>query len=217
MPSSPTSPASRPGPAWEIARLWPDQGQWTDDDYLALTRDSNHLVELSDGTIEVLPMPTTSHQRIIRFLAMSLFTFVSAAKLGEVLFAPLRVRLRAGKFREPDIVFMLSEHADRIGEDLWDGADLVMEVLSDRPKDRKRDLETKRREYAEAGIAEYWLIDPKRRRISVLSLAGRKYILHAEAGAGERITSSLLPGFSVDVDAVFSTVRRNGRSGGGAA
>ena len=46
-------------PAWQIATLFPNQGVWDEGDYLALT--TNHLVEFSDGYIEVLPMPTMSH------------------------------------------------------------------------------------------------------------------------------------------------------------
>jgi Uma2 family endonuclease len=50
-----------------------------------------------------------------------------------------------------------------------DGADLVIEVLS---KDRDRDLQMKRLEYAQAGIPEYWIGDPRDQRITVLRLAG---------------------------------------------
>ena len=70
-------------PAWEIARLFPNQGFWSEEDYLAL--DGNHLVEFSDGYVEVLPMPTTSHQRIVLFLYEMLRLFIFPGKLGEVL------------------------------------------------------------------------------------------------------------------------------------
>ncbi|MFO0956477.1 MAG: Uma2 family endonuclease [Isosphaeraceae bacterium] len=68
------------------------------------------------------------------------------------------VRLGPDKIREPDIVFLLAEHADRIGKQVLEGADLVMEVVSE---DRRRDLVEKRADYAEAGIPEYWIIDPE--------------------------------------------------------
>ena len=112
---------------------------WSVDEYLAL--DGNHLVEFSNGFLDVLPMPTTTHQRI-RLLssADSSPAFVDAATLGDVLLAPLRVRLWREKFREPDVVFMRKEHADRIGDEFWKGADLVMEVVSGEGKDRRRDL-----------------------------------------------------------------------------
>lgn len=194
-------------PAWDLATLYPGQGYWSDAEYLALTHDTNRLIELSDGYIEVLPMPNVPHQRIVAMLYKLLFAFVSARDLGEVLFAPLRVRLRAGKFREPDVVFMLRRNVTRIGEEYWDGADLVMEVVSDDPKGRRRDTRDKVKDYAEAGIREYWIIDPKKRQIRVMKLSGKRYVPHGEFGAGERAGSALLKGFEVEVDAVLGIDR----------
>jgi len=194
-------PPSTPEPAWDIARLFPDQGAWSEDDYLAL--DTNHLVEFTDGRVEVLPMPKTSHQRIVQYLSNQLQSFASARNLGTALFAPLRVRLRGNKYREPDVVFMLAEHADRMGEDYWDGADLVMEVVSDDPESRERDLERKRKDYASAGIPEYWIVDPLERKIVVLKLAGKSYAVHGEYADGARAESALLEGFGVDASEVL--------------
>src|SRR5688500_6095112 len=98
----------RSEPTWDVAKLFPPQGHWTENEYLALTDSTNKLVELIDGRIEVLPMPKSTHQRIAQFLEHLLFAFVSARELGEVLPAPLRVRLRPRTFREPDVVFMLT-------------------------------------------------------------------------------------------------------------
>ncbi|MBI3272942.1 MAG: Uma2 family endonuclease [Planctomycetes bacterium] len=186
-------------PAWDIARLFPDQGTWSEEEYLELK--GNRLVEFSNGYVEVLAMPTTSHQRITFYLCSALATFARAAQLGTALPAPLRVRLWAGKFREPDVLFMQAEHADRIGEEYWRGADLVMEVVSD--DDRRRDLDTKRREYAQAGIPEYWIVDPREARITVLRLEGETYAVVGEQARGAHAQSALLPGFGVAVDAVF--------------
>jgi Uma2 family endonuclease len=191
-----------PQPAWDIARLYPDQGYWDESDYLAL--DTNHLVEFSDGYVEVLPMPTQSHQLIVQFLSNALFAFVSAAGLGRVLFAPLRVRLQKRRYREPDVVFMLAAHADRMGEKFWTGADLVMEVVSDDPDSRQRDLVKKRAQYAAAAIPEYWIIDPSERRVTVLKLKGKQYAVHGEFQPGQRATSALLNGFALEVDRVFA-------------
>ena len=188
---------SGPGsePAWDIARLFPDQGAWSVEDYLALN--SNHLVEFSHGYVEVLPMPTIPHQRIVAYLYRIVLAFISASELGEVLFAPFSVQLWAGKFREPDVGFMLAEHAHRIRKEFWEGADLVIEVVSD--ENRRHDLDTKRREYARAGIPEYWIVDPQQGRITVLKLEGASYTVHGEFGRGELATSVLLPGLTVDV------------------
>ena len=48
-------------PAWEVALLFPAQGEWSEDDYLWLTDHTRCLVEFTDGHVEVLPMPTDAH------------------------------------------------------------------------------------------------------------------------------------------------------------
>jgi hypothetical protein len=68
-------------PACDVARLFPDQGTWSEEEYLALN--SNRLVEFSHGDVEVLPLPTTSHQLIVAFLYRALLTFVTAHELGK--------------------------------------------------------------------------------------------------------------------------------------
>jgi Uma2 family endonuclease len=203
-----------PEPTWEVAHLFPPQGQWTEEEYLALN--TNHLVEFSDGRLEVLAMPTLSHQLLVAHLYGLLLAFVNARDLGTVLFAGLRVRLWRGKIREPDVVFFRKEHAQRMGEEFSKGADLVMEVVSDDPEDRRRDLEIKRREYARAGIPEYWIVDPREGGILVLRLAGKRYVMHGEFARGTAASSHLLPGFTVDVTEALSrgaATRRAGRPG----
>ena len=200
MAYSPATPDKTAGLTWEIARLFPTQGHWSEEEYLSL--DTNHLIEFSQGQLEVLPLPTFSHQRLVAFLYRLLLGFVEERELGVVMFAPLRIQLWSGKYREPDIVFMAAEHADRLGEQFWEGADLVMEVVS--PDDPERDKVTKRREYAQAGIPEYWIVDPTDASITVLTLRGQKYALHGAFVAGESASSVLLVGFKVDVSDVFS-------------
>src|SRR5262245_24669877 len=110
-------------PAWEVALLFPAQGAWSEEEYLTL--DTNHLVEFSHGRIEVLPMPTESHQSIVAFL-YAIFHDYARRTGGKVLFAPLRVRLWIGKVREPDLVFLASAHDPRRQEEYSTGADLVV-------------------------------------------------------------------------------------------
>lgn len=191
----------RPRTAWEAALLLPDQGNWGEEEYLWLAAHTNRLVELSDGSIEVLPMPTPKHQKIVLFLYRVLFSFVSARSLGTLLVAPLSVRLWPGQFREPDLALMLAEHAGREEDDCWDGADLVVEVVS--PSKPDHDLIRKRKEYAEAGIPEYWIVDPQTETITVLRFDGTSYAEHGVFKRGETATSALLDGFSVSVDAAL--------------
>ena len=196
----PASVVEAAEPVWDIAHLFPHQGAWSEEEYLTL--ETNHLVEFSHGHLEVLPMPTETHQLIVLYLYRTLLAFVESRALGVVLVAPLPVRLWAGKYREPDLVLMLAEHADRRHEQYWETPDLVMEVVS---RDyRRHDLQTKRREYAQAGIPEYWIVDPEDERITVLVLKDERYAVYGEFGKGEVARSSLLPGFEVSVDEVWA-------------
>jgi Uma2 family endonuclease len=189
----------RPRPTHEIVDLFPAQGDWTEEEYLAL--DTNRLIELSDGKLEVLPMPSDFHQLIIGRLAVALFAFVTAKRLGQVRFAPLRVRLGSGKFREPDLMFVAAAHDDRRGEQYWQPPDLAVEVIS--PDDPRRDRVVKRREYAQAGIREYWLIDPAAATVEVQVLHGQGYKLARTLKAGDELTSAQLPGFVLAVAELF--------------
>ena len=200
IPATPL-PQRRGEPAWEVALLFPSQGDWSEEEYLAL--DTNRMVELSDGFLEVLPMPTVLHQLLVKFLHARLEAFVSSRKLGVVLFAPLPVRLWQRKFREPDIVFLRPGRIkDPKGQP--DGADLVVEVLSEGEENRERDLVTKPEEYAAAGIAEYWIVDPLLSQITVLVLDGKTYREHGRFGPGKTAPSVLLAGFEVPVSEVMA-------------
>ena len=187
-------------PAWDVARLFPSQGMWSEDEYLAL--DTNQLIEFSHGRIEVLAMPTEKHQLIVLYLYNLLLAFTRQFTPGMVLVAPMRVRLWPGKFREPDVLFMLAEHAYRRHNVYWETPDLALEVVSE--ENRQHDLVTKRREYAQAGIPEYWIVDPGREQITVLTLSGETYLVHGEFGPGEAATSVLLPNLKANVSKVMA-------------
>jgi Uma2 family endonuclease len=201
IPQHPTF-TSEPEPAWDVALLFPSQGDWSEADYLAL--DTNHLVELVDGSLEVLPMPTTAHQLIAAFLHNLLNQFVSAGKLGVVFFAPLPIKIRTKTMREPDVLFVARRHKPKSSDTFLAMADLVMEVVSPGSEARDRDYNQKRADYAALGIAEYWIVDPQIQRITVLSLQDGQYRVAGEFGPGQQATSHLLDGFTADVSAAFA-------------
>ncbi|HEU0068686.1 MAG TPA: Uma2 family endonuclease [Nitrospiraceae bacterium] len=197
-------PRSLPGdPPWEVALLYPTQGNWSEEEYLALQNRANLLVELSDGCIEVLPTPNPFHQWIVQFLYEALRAFVRGRFTGHVMTAPLPIRLAPGKYRDPDVIYLAPERITDPHQQPQ-GADLAMEIVSHSEKDRERDLVIKRKEYAQAGISEYWIVDPREHRITVLTLDGSAYRTHGEFGRGQMASSWLLAGFAISVDAVFA-------------
>ena len=183
-----------------LADLSALQGYWTQAQYLKLTSDGNRLIEFTDGRIEFLPMPTQRHQAISRFLFLALVFFVRDLG-GEVFYAPLRLRIRDGKFREPDLLLVREAQDPRCRDDYWLGADLVMEVVS--PDSPDRDLVDKRLDYAEAGITEYWIVNPLDETVTVLALADGAYREHGVFRPGQHADSLGLPGFSIDVRETF--------------
>ncbi len=197
-------PDDQAEPAWEVALLFPAQGEWSEDDYLWLTDHTRHLVELRDGHLEVLPMPTDEHQRIVLFLYRALYAFLATQAIGIVLVAPLRLHLHTGRYREPDLLLLVSATDERRGNQFWTGADLVLEVVS--PDDPQRDLVRKRQEYARAGIPEYWIVNPATEQIMVLRLEEGAYVEHGIFPRSMEATSVLLEGFSVAVTAVLDAV-----------
>lgn len=178
----------------------PRQGCWRENDYLWLTDHCTRLVEFADGRIEELPLPTDTHQTVLAFL-FRLFDRHIDALGGVVRFAALRLRVREGRFREPDLLALLDANDQRRQDRYWLGADLAVEVVS--PDDPARDYEEKRADYAAADIAEYWIVDPERATITVLSLRGDEYAEHGVFASGDVATSRLLEGLAVDVAAAF--------------
>ncbi|MBP6015125.1 MAG: Uma2 family endonuclease [Candidatus Promineofilum sp.] len=188
-------------PVWELAHLFPYQGRWSVEEYLAL--DTGRLVEYSNGYLEFPPMPTMAHQDIVSFLHALLKAFIQKHQLGKVYFVPVPVRLGGREYREPDVFFVSTFRVLEAAGTYPSGADLVMEIVSGSPADRDRDLVRKRRDYALAGIPEYWIVDPQEEVIIVLRLEGNEYVEHGRFTAGDTATSALLSGFTVPVGEVW--------------
>ena len=194
------APASRRALASLLRDVLPPQGAWSDEAYLWLTDRSRRPIEFTDGHVEELPMPTATHQAVLAVLHV-LFRGYVRPRGGVVMFSALRLRLREGKFREPDLLLLRDRADPRYQDRYWLGADLVVEVVS--PDDPARDLVEKRADYAEAGIPEYWIVDPRDETITVLTLQDGAYVEHGVFPRGGSAASRLLEGFAADVSAVF--------------
>lgn len=124
--------------------------EWADEDTLA---------EWVDGRVVMNSPANFRHQDIINFLLEVLRTYVRIHDLGKLVDGPFQMKL-GHSGREPDIMFVAREHLDRLTPTYLDGpAELVIEVVS--PESAGRDRGDKFYEYREAGIPEYWLIDPQ--------------------------------------------------------
>jgi Uma2 family endonuclease len=132
-----------------------------------------------------------------------LLDFLKLQPLGEVLTAPVGVRLpRQPVPLQPDIVFIRTERLGIVGEAYVEGApDLLVEILS--PSNWLYDRREKMQAYQEAGVAEYWIVDPRALTIDVYVLEQGAYVLMGQYRIGELARSQVLPGFEVSVERIF--------------
>ena len=212
--ASTAAPPERPGrvyepdlepkagdPTWGVVDLHPRQGAWTREEFLAL--ESNRSVELVDGFLDVLPVPRMSHQEIADWLVAKL-----KDRLGRraACTAPFPVGTIRENYREPDAV--ATTDPGGLPEDSCEHATFVVEVVSEKKRDRRRDYVTKRSEYAAAGIQEYWIVDPSDLVVLQLVLDGDVYREAGRFAAGDVVRSEAVPGFEVSVDELFEAVPR---------
>ncbi len=182
-------------PVWPLAELlFPRQGGWTEAAFLKLDL---MRVELVEGRLEFIPSVDEHHQDVLFFLLTVLHDTLKRTRQGTFTFAPFRLVTTAGSVREPDIIVMLAENYGKCFENCWRGADLAIEIVS--PDDPDRDYVAKREEYAGAGIREYWIVDPIRRRVVLLALRGGAYQEVGTYLPGDVATSQVVAGFEVDV------------------
>lgn len=164
--------------------------------------------ELIDGEHYVTPSPATVHQRLVRELLVVFDAHLKSAGTGEVFVAPFDVVLSDHDVVEPDLLVVLAEQSEIVTDKHVRGAPaLVVEILS--PGTRRRDEGIKSRAYERWGVREYWLVDPKARSIAVRRRDGAGLLNEAgvvAAGSAVRLSSPLLPQFSLDVAELFGRV-----------
>jgi len=164
--------------------------------------DDGNRYELIEGRVHLIPAPSMRHQFVSRNLHLSLGPFVEKNHLGELVAAPLDVRLSEDTALQPDLVFVSTQRLEIIQENFIAGApDLVVEILS--ASTAAHDRATKLNLYAEAGIPEVWLMDPLARTVEVLKLQGDKYLVHSIFAGKQTLTSSLFPGWEITLDELF--------------
>ena len=137
------------------------QGEYTLEDYYALP--DERRVELIDGVIYDMSSPMFVHQIIAGEVYAQIREYIEKNK-GECVpaIAPVDVQLDCDDktMVQPDVFIICDpEKIHRFG--IFGAPDFVLEVLSDTT--RKKDLTLKLSKYIEAGVREYWIIDPKKK------------------------------------------------------
>lgn len=123
--------------------------------------------ELIDGEMFMLATPATIHQRLLVELCFEIKSYIRKNKGNcELLPAPFSVYIKKDNrnYVEPDISVIC--HGDRLDEKGCQGApDWIIEIVS--PSSRKMDYVRKPLLYQEAGVQEYWIIDPKQETVTI--------------------------------------------------
>ena len=155
--------------------------------------------EWVDGEVIVVMSTTIRHADVSGFLYKLLSLYAEFLNLGRVFAETVEMRL-ADRSRVPDLLFIRRDHLHRLTDQRLVGpADLVVEVVSD--DSVARDREEKAREYAAAGVPEYWVLDARlgQERADVYRLIDGRYQA-APLDAEGRYHSAALPGFWLHPD-----------------
>jgi Uma2 family endonuclease len=176
----------------------------TYDDFV-LFPDDGLRHELIDGEHYVTPAPNTKHQHIVLKLGARILNWAEGSDAGKVFVAPFDIIFTKFDVVEPDVIFMSSERAAKIltSANVQGVPELVVEVGS--PSTRRRDETVKRTLYEQAGVFEYWLVDPERDVVRVFRREGDRFAGPVELSAAARhvLITPLLPGLELSIEDVF--------------
>ena len=181
------------------------------DEFLSLD-ETDGKWELDDGVLYIMPSGTRDHQFLIGEFIWNFKTYLNgfdeppAQFYHEMTTILSREQQRAP---EPDLVIIREGRPDML-EGRWveRAPDIAIEILS---TDRNRDLVRKRQIYAEAGVLEYWPVDPRNDTVTQLELQDGEYIERAVLGADDVLTTPLLPGLSIPLGNIFRHRQRPAR------
>ena len=144
---------------------WDRQGTYTLEDYLALPDEKR--VELIDGVFYDMSSPTYAHQIIAGEIYIKIRNFISSNKGNCMAFiAPADIQLDCDDktIVQPDVFVVCDRSKIRMAR-LFGNPDFIVEILS--PSTRKKDMSIKASKYQNAGVREYWMVDPDRHKIIV--------------------------------------------------
>lgn len=140
-------------------------GEYTLEDYYNIPEDIR--VEMIDGVIYNMSSPTSAHQLIAGFIYASLLSYISA-RHGSCLpmISPIDVQLDCDDktIIQPDVI-IVCDRDKVINRCVYGAPDFVIEVLSKSTK--KKDSIVKLNKYLNAGVREYWMIDPDKKKVIV--------------------------------------------------
>ena len=143
---------------------------------------------------------STRHQLLVSFLGALIQFWVEDRQSGLALIAPFQMKLSLRPSgREPDVLFIARERLELLKHNYLDGgADLAIEIIN--PDSRTRDRKHKYQEYEQAGVREYWIIDPLRERVEFYELDENHKFSQVHIASDRTFHSKVLPGLWIKTD-----------------
>jgi Uma2 family endonuclease len=167
--------------------------------------DDGNRYEVIEGVLYVSRAPGLTHQRVLGSLLKGFVFYLDQNPIGEIIATP-GVILSNFDGVIPDLVFISHERRSEIasGERVTGAPEIVIEIVSPGAENERRDRIVKRQLYAAYGVKEYWVVNPQSRTIEVYVHDGQALSLNAVLGIEDELGSSLLPGFGLRVENIFS-------------
>lgn len=159
--------------------------------------------ELVDGELEDEEVADSPHEVVVSALLYVLLTW-ARERGGRVLPSETKYALSNHRGRKPDISMFLTRDRKlpRRGA-VRHPPDLVVEVFSPDPRDRRRDRIDKLHEYASFGVRFYWLVDPEARSLEILRLGADGHYVHVLDGGEGMLEVPGFEGLTLDLDALW--------------
>ncbi len=166
----------------------------TTTEYLALP-ETVRPQELAFGAHRVADSPLPRHQEAVLRLALALHSHVESHSAGTLWIAPLDVILDAedALIVQPDLFVVSNDRQHIVGERVSGAPDLVVEVLSPRP--RIGDIDERVGWFARYGVRECWLVRTAERTIEVLAFEDGRIAKRRRFEKHDAIESGVLPKF----------------------
>ncbi len=173
----------------------PQEKFYTEEDYYNLSEDIR--AELIDGQFYYMAAPSRTHQEILSELHFAILSYIKS-KDGScrVYPAPFAVKLYddSKNIVEPDISVICD--MDKLTEKGCTGApDWIIEIAS--ASDPKHDYITKLNLYCNAGVREYWIVDPRYNKIHVYNMEEDNFIVNAYS-FHDTVKAGIYDDFSID-------------------
>jgi Uma2 family endonuclease len=170
----------------------------TVEDFFALVGDGQKA-DLIDGVIHMASPDTNTANLLTGLVYQLLDGFVAARQVGGRVFVTrFAFQLSDVRAPEPDVAYVRPERLHLVRENcMLGGPDLAVEIVS--RDSRHRDYHEKRELYEQAGVTEYWIVDPIVSRVEFLRLQEGKYEL-VPLERNRIFHSSVVNGFWLDVD-----------------